>query len=153
KQARSHDCDGLIDRAEKRGVRARAARDLLRVQGGEQLQIAYGDRVENHGILLLVIADGVQMGQSRAAGSVRRGRSFPKVMYERARSANGLGMRGEAEAFQSGDAELLGEQTLSIVGAKDPFFVTRLDSFLRGTGGAFGAPRGTERREEFRLAG
>ena len=91
------------------------------------------------------------MSQGRGGTAIRLGRRFAKIMHERSGGANGLGMCGQAEPFKTSDTKLFAEQTLAVAGAKDPFFQTRLGSFLRGICRAFGPPR-MGRSEKPRLA-
>ena len=71
-----------------------------------QFEIAHGDRIEHQRVLLLVVADGVEMQREadRRAG-LRVGlrpRSLAQVVQQRAGGANGLRMAGQAEAFEAG---------------------------------------------------
>src|SRR3984893_5504264 len=60
-------------------------------------------------------------------------------MHERSGGGDSLGMRGQAEAFEAGDAKLFGKQTLAVVCSKDPVFQARVGSFLRAASWAAGA--------------
>ena len=66
-QPRAHSGDGYVERGNQRGWAARASR-FLREDGCEELEISNGDGVENEGIVLFVVADGVEMAQGFDAG-------------------------------------------------------------------------------------
>src|SRR5690348_3495602 len=87
------------------------------------------------------------MDEARAGVGIGLGRSFTEVMHKRTGGSDGLGMRGQAEAFEAGHAELFGEQALTITWAEDPFFETRFDALRRGIKRAF-RTAGTGRREQ-----
>ncbi len=79
------------DCARSRGEPGQCCAELLfHVERRGKFEIAQGHRVEHHRVLLLVIADGIEMQQGRGGLAVSARRRLTQVMDQRARCAKSV---------------------------------------------------------------
>lgn len=96
-----------------------------------------GDVVENERVLLLVENNAVEMFEAAARGTKLHGRGavarigggdggrFAQIVEQASGGGNGLRVARHAEAVESGDPELFGEDALGIARFEDPFVEAR----------------------------
>src|SRR5689334_6448672 len=106
KQARRHPRNGGIERSKQRG--RTAARRFFRKNRSNELEIAHGDWIENERIVLLVIANAVEMAQrfqrcysiavrSTITGVAAMGGVLTQIVDDRTRRGDSLRVRVQAE--------------------------------------------------------
>jgi len=136
-QARAHAGHGNVQRGnESRG--ATRTPDFFRENGSKQLQVAHRNGIEHQGIVLLVVADAVEMPQGFNAGSINgficghrtvaaRG-VFAQIVNDGPGGSQRLLVIVQAKAREFSDAELLAQDAFGIVPLEDPIFEARFDS-------------------------
>jgi hypothetical protein len=106
KQSRGHAGDGSVERGEQRG--GTAARRFFGEDGIDQLEIANGNGIEDQRIVLLIVANAVEVAKSfecrRAVAVLPIAliapvcRVFAEIVDDGSRRGNGLRVGIEAEA-------------------------------------------------------
>ena len=134
---RAHAGHGGVERGNEGGG-ATGTDGFFGENGGEQLQIADADRIEHEGIVLLVVADAVEMPQCFNAGSIHVfvcGRRavpacgvFAQIVNDGAGGSQRLRVIVKAEPREFGNAKLFAQDALGIVALKNPIFEPRFHS-------------------------
>ncbi len=130
-EARAHPRHGDVQGGDQRGG-SRGAAGFLGKNGREQLEIADGNGIENERVVVLVVADAIQVPEgfdagrvdflSSFAGAIAAGGVFTQVMDDGAGGAKSLRMIVQTEAREFRDAELFAKDALSVVALKGPVF-------------------------------
>src|SRR6266404_2117866 len=136
KQARSHARDAGIEGREQRG--RPSARGFFRENWIDQFEIADGYGIEDERVVLLVIANAVEMakrfdrGRRVAIRSITRiaavRRVFAEIVNDSSRRGDGLRVCVEAEASELCYAELFAKDAVGVIVLKNPIFKARFDS-------------------------
>ena len=96
-EARTHAGDGGIESGDERGGAGRLG--FLGEDGGEEFEVADGDGIEDEGVVLLVVADAIEMAEGFDAGGIvtfAAGGIFAEVVNDGA--GGGLRLRVVVEA-------------------------------------------------------
>src|SRR6266850_545555 len=133
-EARTHARNRDIQRGNERGRASRASR-LLGKDGRKQFEIADGHGVKDQSVVLLVVADAVEMLQGFSRGgrtlagalaAVRAvGGVFAEIVHDSASCCEGLQVIVEAKASKFGDAKLFAEDAFGVVALKNPILEAR----------------------------
>src|SRR5215467_3906624 len=142
-EACAHSGHGDVKRRDQRGGSVFA--ELVGEDGREKFEVADRDRIEDQGVVLLVVAHAVKMAEGfpgRSAVAVCRlvwfallGGVFAQVVDDGARSGQRMAVAVKAEAGEFDYAKLLAQDAIGVVALKGPFVNT-----------AFHAARAIEQR-------
>jgi len=125
-QSRAHTSDGDVESSDDGGG---VLAGLFGENWRDEFEIAHGDGIENERVVLLVVADAIEVSECGLCGGVGGpGCVFAEVVDDCACGRKSVSVIVEAEAGELGDAELLTEDARGVVVLKSPVFNAAFDT-------------------------
>jgi len=125
-EARAHTGDGDVESSDDGGG---VLAGLFGENWRDEFEIANGDRIEDERVVLLVVADAIEVSECGLRGGVGGLCGvFADVVDDRACGRKSVSVIVEAKAGEFGNAELLAEDARGVIVLKRPIFNAAFDT-------------------------